>query len=887
VSQTITWAASKGTTTRVATDGSPKQGSGDCKRLYVGRYGTNNYDAFLQFTLSWTGVGKIVRAVLTLYTDDGLGILGDVVSATEHPKVVVRRLTGSFSEGTGSAVFDNDDYTNPAATTSDQVTASMARDSLGVTNIDITAMVEDWAPSTVKRRNGSPGGKATNYGIGLFGTSSTGENWAGISEDAEAIVSALKPVITLTYDFGHTVPNAPTAMTPSGSVASIGSFQGDFTDPRATDKLAYSQVQVYTSAASATGQTVTGGTKVYDRTQAESNTSIINGRFDHIPDNFHPKVNTTYKWRARVKDNEGQWSLYTALTSFSVSNTDPNAPTLAPNGSSYSSLDGILFRGGTFSDADSGDTLLAYQVQLSAYASGDPHWDDDEFIKWNTGKRYVASRATSWETPYGGDSLSAGTYYWRARQWDNHQGVSNWSYGTVILTADFIEEAQDSTNAIQMRPRARWRIVIKGMGTNRGPGTTVAVLEDAYNVGASMLYNSPGEAHWTLGIAHPQLSVIEPKRTHYSIQFRQGDGWREVFAGLVWDFDATDRDIVFYGIDYLGLLDFSIDEHYDPANAERSAANGGSKYTSKTITSIVTDQLKRAREVKNSPVGFISTGTIATMSETITVYSTYQPTLNFVVGLLDSHRAGTGKMTRLSVQRTTAGGYQYVVQDAPGVVRDNLRLRFGELVQGYRVVPFGNAWSTRVSGIGRDKDGLKVRYVTKVATGISEATWGRWNTPQFFDGVSDANDLARRVAQAAKSASKLGKQIALGLRSGVLQPRDGYDLLDQFPVEIEHGSVSTSAFGSGYWVAVGITWTAQQRGDLSTTLTLAPREDDTAPDADLLVTAPISSQAEWQVGWKSPNPLLATSRYWLDQSTGIVYTRSEGALVKEGITGTA
>jgi hypothetical protein len=446
VSQTITWAASKGTTTRVATDGSPKQGSGDCKRLYVGRYGTNNYDAFLQFTLSWTGVGKIVRAVLTLYTDDGLGILGDVVSATEHPKVVVRRLTGSFSEGTGSAVFDNDDYTNPAATTSDQVTASMARDSLGVTNIDITAMVEDWAPSTVKRRNGSPGGKATNYGIGLFGTSSTGENWAGISEDAEAIVSALKPVITLTYDFGHTVPNAPTAMTPSGSVASIGSFQGDFTDPRATDKLAYSQVQVYTSAASATGQTVTGGTKVYDRTQAESNTSIINGRFDHIPDNFHPKVNTTYKWRARVKDNEGQWSLYTALTSFSA-----RRPRRHPVPGRH-----VHGRGRRATRCS------RIRCSCPRTPSGDPHWDDDEFILWNTGKP-TSPRATTWETPYGGGSLSAGTYYWRARVWDNHQGVGELDVRTVIVTADFVGSRR-TQNAIQLRPRAPWRIVIKDMG---------------------------------------------------------------------------------------------------------------------------------------------------------------------------------------------------------------------------------------------------------------------------------------------------------------------------------------------------------------------------------------------------------------------------------------
>jgi hypothetical protein len=115
---------------------------------------------------------------------------------------------------------------------------------------------------------------------------------------------------------------------------------------------------------------------VYNVKQAASNAEIVNDRFDHIPANLHLKVNTTYRWRARVYDNEGQVSGYTALTSFSVSNTDPNPPTLTPvDGSTYATLDTVLFRGGTFSDPDAGDRLLAYEVQLSAYPEGDAHWD--------------------------------------------------------------------------------------------------------------------------------------------------------------------------------------------------------------------------------------------------------------------------------------------------------------------------------------------------------------------------------------------------------------------------------------------------------------------------------------------------------------------------------
>ncbi len=86
---------------------------------------------------------------------------------------------------------------------------------------------------------------------------------------------------------------------------------------------------------------------------------------------------------------------------------------------------------------------------------------------------------------------------------------------------------------------------------------------------------------------------------------------------------------------------------------------------------------------------------------------------------------------------------------------------------------------------------------------------------------------------------------------------------------------------------VGVTWTVDTKLDKQdTTLSLAPREDSTPPDSDLLISHEVSTQAEWQIGWTSPNPLNASSKYWLDQNTGIVYIRVGGDLIAEGITGT-
>jgi hypothetical protein len=976
---TVVWTPNKSLGVR-RNQGTTTEGASAIKRIYVGRVADNGYDYkyYLTFALDWTGVGRITSAVLTLYTDDGLGIEGDTLGPTSTPSIIITRLLADYAASGGSTVYTPSEYVSPvSATGSKAVAASPSPTALEAVNIDITGIVEDWAPATVQKRDGSAGGGASNFGVAIdHGTQQIVQyHYAGVSDDAEGGLAAYEPILTLTYSLGLTVPATPTSLTPVGAVAAIGSFQGAFSDADPNDKLAASQVEVYTAAASAAGQVVTGGTRLYNVQEAASNTEILNGIFDHVPLNLNLAVNTTFKWRARVQDSEGQYSLWTDLISFSLTNTNPTAPTLTPAAQTYASLDGIQFRGGTFSDPDAGDKLLAYEVQMSAYPEGNPNWNDPTFLLWVTGKRYVASGSTSWSTPYGGASLAAGTYYWRARHWDTKHGVSTFAYTSIILSADFKVEAQSSTNAIQERPRPRHRIVIREMEylavggaltgvaatnlitaasahgfaagrpvrfsaltggaglavgttyyviasgltttafkvsatsggtevnfttditagtvtavTTRGPGKVVATLEDALNIGASILYNSPGEAHWTLGIAHPQLSVIEPRQTHYAIELYQGDGWREVFAGLVVDFDATDRDVVFYGIDYLGLLDFSVDEAYDPSNVDRPAESGGSKYITTNFNSInyiVTDQLLRARTAANSLVGFITTGAIAAMTETLTSYSTYQPTLNYIVGLLDSHRSGTGKYTRLSVQKKTGGGYEWVVQDAPGIVRDNLRMRYGELVQGYRVKPFGSDWASRIAAVGRDQTGVKVRYQTKTGPGIDEAIWGRWARPMFFDGLTDANDLTRRTSQAATAAGKLGKDVGLGLRSGVLQPRDGFDVCDVFPVDIEHGSVSTDAFGSGYWVALGITWVVTQKGDSTTILTLRPREDTVAPDTDLLTLQPISSQAEWQIGWQPPNPLSATSLYWLDQNTGQVYVREDGWAATQAVTGVA
>lgn len=1273
MSQTKFFNVSKGTVTRVAIDGSPKQGCGGSKRLYVGRRGipdaAHQYDlkSYLRFTHDWTDVGKIVSATIVVYTDDQNGDIPPP-SATDRPHIAVVLITDAdgFDEGNNTdGNFDASDFTAPAYTSSGKVSKDMAKAPGAVNRIDVTAFMEQMAPANVKRRNGQPGGKKLNHGFALIGAKDTALDWSGWSENATD--SGVRPQLELVYELSATKPEVPVTLSPAGSVPSIGAFGGTFSDIKPEDYLAFSEVEVYTSAASNVGQTVSGGARIYAKKEAASSSERGASYFNHIPDNLTLAPNTNYKWRARVWDQEAQVSLWTDLITFQVTNIDPDPPVLTPDGSSYATLAGVLFRGGEFSDTDGG-ALKASQVQLSPFPEGDARWDDEaDGILWDTGKRPVAGGSTNWAFPYGGRALDADTYYWRARQWDTSDGLSEWAYATITLTEDF-EPLPGSSPRVQFSPRVPWRIRILdvldkvppdiemiqvagtapntctalnsvvytytpsktfetlgpatpinvggdthytftstddvayyggggdshypsagdtgdwgnggvcgsiftaggvdynggglpigvmlrviGPGTmtihtaahpgglfgscgtsgtigadahvsgtdalvdsdsapagtdlvltipddglcahyilisssagpwgfggadwvaatstgsvvfpdpltpgntvfawlskkgsapalpagftnihaprvqptgnmgwgrmcyrpvavgdtgiidvpldttatfmefsgvysgkyrwssshkttvnfwaggslypttnintvilsagvigmndspslsltytgaghdpawadvipvadtwdgtaplhwvgyrpqhkygvtgastggkinhtaryggvtlaitsrsvNRGPNRTVALIEDAKAPGASLLFNSPGELHFTLPIDHPQISVIEPKQTHYEVEFYKGDGWRSVYQGWVWDLDATETEVIFYGLDYLGAYDTQMDERYDPGAPDKPADKGGSKYVNKTIHDIVLASLTYAKTQSNSPVGFISIGPIATMNEKVTTWSTMTPSLSFISGLLDSHRQGTGKRTRIQVIRTADRQYQVRVVDDPGEVRDNLRLKYGELLQGFRIIPFGPNWASRQHVIGRQRDGLKVLYKSANAPGIDQSVFGNITQAQVMDGVSDENDLIRRLKQAALHAGKLGKSVAIGLRIGVLSPFDGYDIPDSFPLDITKGPIHTASFGSGYWDLYGVTWEVGVASEQVLGFTVLPHEDNVPPDTDLVDSSPISPQAEFQPGYGPPDPTTNHSHIYIDLASGIVYERHD------------
>jgi len=115
-------------------------------------------------------------------------------------------------------------------------------------------------------------------------------------------------------------------------------------------------------------------------------------------------------------------------------------------------------------------------------------------------------------------------------------------------------------------------------------------------------------------------------RTHYSVHRWNGSSYDEIFNGLVTDMDATPDEVVFYGENYLNLLQRLSTTTSSPIRTKRSARS--SRRSSATLSPETTRN--RAR------LGFMTVGTVDTVAQSTTVISAYTPRLDFLKGLATS-----------------------------------------------------------------------------------------------------------------------------------------------------------------------------------------------------------------------------------------------------------
>jgi hypothetical protein len=824
---------------------------------------TWEFRSLMQFSFALASVKQITSAYLHLFTvTDHAGLKPQAIGGTIANLQAAVKKTAWAEAGGGEAVWTGALPNGGAEWNATYRALAHCDDqNFHESVINVMSLVRYWAPKAVLDNTGHACLGQPNNGLVLshYGTASYETVFGSAHHGNVAVQPFLVLNVVLKGGPGDVLTSEPNGDIPVGTPQF---FVGAYEPGRPDDNM---QTVYITKKQSGKADVEYAWQPTADE--------ITNSSFSVPVSLASLALATPYTWVARVKNTKGEMTPYSAppLTVRWVG-TPPVLTAPQPSAVTLDNLISVPFQCQVDVPA-SHYRATQWRIQLRSQTTpSDPTWESG--ILWDSGlmtvplsadevKPVTAAVTQILSTLYGGPTLDPGNYSWRVLATDQYGATSPWLYSNLTVNAPYVADPGSEVNLTGYGKSPPFRIRIFGMGANRGPGILLAELTDASNVGASEFYNTAGEFFFTLPVNHPQVAVIEPYETHYSLEIHTEEGWRPKAFGLMVDFDANENEVVFYGTDYLGLLSRSVEERFDPTNADLPTDKGGAKYVNATISSIITDQLNKAKAIANSPVGFITVGDIASLPEKITIYASFKQRLPFIAGLIESAKAGTGRKTRLVCERAVNGSFKWRLLYDSGIVRDNILLEYGGMVDGFRAVPY-SGWGTSITAVGRTALGTKVYAAVAVATGVDETKMGHWPSNASYADLDDLNDLRRRAAQAANKIGKIGKRMGLSLRVHSLGLKDGWNITDTLPVLIQRGVVDTRRWGGtidtahpenskpGHWTIWGWTWNSAPDGHTSMVLSLLPSESNKASDPNLIPSKPIFSSVQWQVGYGVP-----------------------------------
>jgi uncharacterized protein YejL (UPF0352 family) len=808
--------------------------------------------SFVEFGIDLSDIGYLHSAVLYLTTVHGDWAPGP------SPSVKVSRCIEGWPEGVGPAWHLNDGF-DANITDNGEAWSAVAGNHGGVTAIDITHIVGPWLRSS----QGWPGGSGwdkPNHGIRL----KTGESDYTNSVQFGTKEGGAPAYILIDYDRPNYAPSETNVITPAGTVPRNTAFSGQVIDPNGTCP-AYVDIEV---------ERVDNGNRVWTVRVGNDGTWYDEGGSTWRWSTPNPgsgvfKSNVPYRARAMGTDPGGLSSAWGLWQGFTFEGLRPSV-TIREIGV-LSNLAGFRFAADWHFDPDEEEENYVVQYRVQTKSALDLGWAVPSWDETFSPLTEVESAQGCLLFPYMGEKLQAGQYDIRVQILDALGQLSEWS-PVVRFTLTYGSEEPDQDGDGQppfitgyKQRRGRVRIVLRAAdGPGRGPGTVKAIIENAHNIGFSQVVNEPGEFFFTLTSLHPQAGECEPFQRHFSLQQYRNGGWQDICNGILTDFDAGDDDIIIYGLDYIGMLSRSVDTRFpqEGANIDLTHAKGGAKYIDEKISDIIKEQLTHAKNQADSPLGFFNLGNGFVTNELntrVTIYSSFKQRLDFIRGLIESHRQGTGKRTRLRARRdpSQADRWEWDLRNTPGIDRDNLKLQYGSNLQNFRVIAMGEDYATRAHGVGTQANSVKPMYYvypTEGGTNFLTQTFGSLQRVEVYEDLIDSHDLKRRVKQLVKETSKVGKRMRLAIKVHSIDPFDGYDLTDNIPIDIDRGMVETDRYGSGYWTLWGLEYRVFPDGHDELTWAVKPREDDEDPDADLLPSDPLHRVPEWAMGHGPPPP---------------------------------
>ena len=869
----------------------PRQGRPDRVRHMVGGHKgaakKRIYRSHLDFDFDKSGIGFLLKAELVFYmaTADGIGA---------SPVTKVARITNHFPDRSGDT-WTEANSASPGLATSVVRHVALPRGEANEVRINVTPLVGTWLDLWQRWRRGDgvmvAGNKAAPHGFTLWNDGVNSKRFAIHSNTAPN--AAYRPRLELTFDPPNQPPNHLGTITPSGLAVHGEPFTGEFSDPN-LDYPARIRLQVR----KANNQVVVWDHSYGYRPEWPEQGGIWTWSLWN-PGEQVLRGNIPYEWRVRGFDAGGKMVDWTGWRAFTPTGPPPTVSMRAVG--THPTLQGYQFVADWASDPGVHIDSFRVQAKHSLDLWSDNIWDRT-FTHLTEAEQAGGYLSFPWEGP----SLAAGDFHVRVQVVDSRGVSSEWSVeAPFTLTIGSEDENQQDGDGFPpystgfKRQHSPVRIILyDNDGANRGPGTVKAIIEDAHNIGMSQVVNEPGEFFFTLVSTHPQAGECEPYQRHWAFeQYRRGN-WRRLGAGILTDFDAGENDIIVYGMDYLGMLAKSVDTRFpQDGKLDQSHAKGGAKYIKERVSDVISDQLTQAKSEVDSPTKFMELGIIQSMQTKVTIYSSFKQRLDFIRGLIESHRAGTGVRTRLKARQdpTQDMRWEWDLRGTPGIDRDDLKMWYGSTLQNFRVIGMGEEFATKVHGVGTEPNSVKPKYYAWPPDGQSDfltQTFGTLQNVELWNDIIDMNDLKRRVQQLKAERAKVGKRLRLAIRVHSIDPFDGYDLTDNIPIDIDRGLVETQRYGSGYWTLWGLEYRIFPDGHDELTWAVKPREDDVPPDEDLIPSDPIHKTNEWYLGDGPPptcDELVATAMaaaestnnppnpcdcyFYLDMQTGVVYQR--------------
>ena len=243
-----------------------------------------------------------------------------------------------------------------------------------------------------------------------------------------------------------------------------------------------------------------------------------------------------------------------------TTNQPPNkpVPTSPLNGALQSGASVIL--SAPFTDPDAGNIPSGFDIEISANADYSSPIFSQTYSSISTPMTAEVDMA---------NFTSGINYYWRIRSRDNAGANSPWSdLATAYFTAPTnvgVQPPQEGNPnfAVTISPsRNKYRLEFYPLAvsaTHFEPKPS-AVIFDAKKIGIAQQVNAGGEFFFTVASDHPQIAKIIPQKTFWrACRWDERAGFFRIMSeGLVVKSTSYPHEVVFYGIDKIGMINRTI-----------------------------------------------------------------------------------------------------------------------------------------------------------------------------------------------------------------------------------------------------------------------------------------------------------------------------------------